>query len=139
MSFSPSTATTQIREIFESEITQAGGSVTDVFHDDSRLFLRSTLPAETDIRPRDRLRPGVALRAIDDAVLISPYTFRVVCSNGAIMAHAFQTRRLNWVSDGAAPYELLEASDQLRHAIRNCARPEAFEAAADQMRTALDS
>jgi hypothetical protein len=137
MTFSPSTA--QIHGIFQSEILSAGGKVTDVFDDGQRLFARSVLPDETDVRRGDRVRAGVALRAVDEQILVSPYTFRLVCSNGAIMAHAIQTRQIDRFLGEGDSWESDQVEEQLREAVRACAQPEAFETATGEMRTAMDA
>jgi len=134
MKFCPSTA--EIRSIFQREIVEAGGKVTDVFDDGVRLFARSVLPEITDLRPGDRIRAGVALRAIDDQIFVHPYTFRLVCTNGAIVAQAVQTRQLERAIDGG-PWETEEVGRQLCEAICQCARAEAFQSATRAMRTAM--
>jgi hypothetical protein len=103
MSFSPPTS--EIREIFQAQLSDAGGLVTDAFDDGRRLFLRGVLPNMTDVRLGDRIQAGVALRAVDDLVNIHPYTFRLVCSNGAIMAQAVQTATVERVAEGGLPWE----------------------------------
>src|SRR5215216_4320383 len=86
--------TQQTLEIFEEEMAAAGGTVHDEFHDGTRLFARSTLPAPIELAPGDRVQGGVAIRASEGEIAVHPYTFRQVCSNGAIHAHAVQTRRV---------------------------------------------
>src|SRR4051794_33924770 len=86
--------TRDIAEIFTEEIAMAGGTVSDSFDDGDRLYLRSILPPEMPVRQGDMLQGGVALMATTLEVHVHPYLFRQVCSNGAIRAHAVQTRRL---------------------------------------------
>lgn len=127
-----------IREAFEAEVTAIGGAVSDAYAEGSQLFLRSILPARTDVRPGDQMRAGVALRASGPQVLVHPYTFRQVCSNGAILAHAVQTRRVERVEESDLPWIGAERLEEVRQAVRACAAPEAFFAASQQMRTAAE-
>ena len=137
MKFAPSTD--EIRSIFESEIHKAGGKVTDVFDDGSRVLLRSVLPDADEIRRGDRVQGGVALRAMDDLILVHPYVFRQVCSNGAIMAQAVQTRKIERVMEGGLPWEIERPCEQLRDAVMACADPEVFQTATEQLRIAAHS
>ena len=128
----------EIREAFENELAAVGGAVSDAFDDGSHLFLRSILPASTDVRPGDRVRAGIALRASGRQVLVHPYTFRQVCSNGAILAQAVQTRRIERVEEPDLPWIAAERLEEVREAVRVCAAPEAFITASQQMRTAAE-
>jgi hypothetical protein len=95
------------------------------------------LPDEREVQHRDRVRGGVALRATEDDVWVHPYVFRQICSNGAIIARATQTRhieRSEFVSYDDAQAELAGA---VREAIQDCCSPEAFQNAADAMRSSV--
>jgi hypothetical protein len=132
-------APSQIESIFSEELTNAGGKVTDTFANRGLLFTRSTLPEFTEVAPKDRLQPGVALRANDAEIVVSPYIFRLVCTNGAIAARAVHSRRISrdeWFLDDQAESDL---QTTLRIAIRNCCQREAFAPPIDQMRQAIDS
>jgi len=122
--------TDEIRSIFADEISNQGGTVHDAFDDGARLFARSVLPDLAKIRPGDKVQGGVAIRATDQEITVHPYTFRLVCSNGAIMAQAVQTRRLV-ESDFFSPDQ---TETELREAICMCCAPEAFAQSAQQMR-----
>lgn len=137
MKLSPSLAS--IREIFESELSAAGGSVANRFEHGERLYLRGVLPALGEVRAGDRIHGGVALRAVDQQVLVHPYTFRQVCSNGAIMAQAIHTEAMERVEDSGLGCDGFEACERLRQAVRACADPAAFEAGLSQMRMATQS
>ena len=118
--------TQDIRKIFAHEVTQLGGSVSDAFDDGTRLFTRAILPNVQEVQSADRVNAGVALMALGDEIRVHPYLFRQVCTNGAIMAEAIQTRTLAmpaWSS------ELVSTTEELRHAIRACATPAAFASA----------
>lgn len=122
--------TEQIRTVFAEEIQSLGGTVHEAFDDGARLFARSVLPDTREIQRRDKVQGGVAIRATEEEITVHPYTFRQVCSNGAIMAQAVQTRRMV-ESDFFGADQTEEA---LREAIRVCAAPEAFAESARQMR-----
>jgi hypothetical protein len=123
-------STEQIGSIFREEIINAGGTVHECFDDGSRLFVRSILPSITEVLPGDRMQGGVALRASDAELSVHPYTFRLVCTNGAIHAHAIQSRQII-LGDSIDEMSL---QWELREAIRACCCAEAFVATADEMR-----
>src|SRR5215470_4590295 len=114
--------TDQINTIFSEEISAHGGKVHDTFEDGARLFARSILPPLAEVRPGDRIQAGVAIRASEQDVFVHPYTFRLVCRNGAIIAHAIQTRHIE-IGDVAEPVPVEWA---IREAIQACCTPEAF-------------
>src|SRR4051812_31388355 len=78
--------TQSLRIAFDDEVRTAGGHICDAYHDvdASRLFVRAVLPLDLDVRTRDRVQGGVAMRATDQDVSVHPYIFRIVCRNGAI-------------------------------------------------------
>ena len=131
-------APSQVAAVFAEEIKIAGGNVADVFEDKELLFARSVLPEFMEAAPNDRLQPGVAVRASDSDIVVHPYIFRLVCSNGAIMARALHSRRL--VRDGWFLDDLSESDLEttLRVAIRQCCHREAFAAPIARMRSASD-
>jgi hypothetical protein len=132
-------ATREIRECFVEEITALGGTVSDRYDDNHRLYLRSTLPKVLEVRPKDRMQGGVALRVADCQVLVHPYVFRQVCSNGAIFAQAIKTQRLQRVRDDAPIFEVEKVLDELREMVQACAAEEVFETTAEQIRSATEA
>jgi len=134
-------STSDISRAFADEITSLGGTVPDVYDDGERMFARGVLPADAEVRPGDHIRGGVALRVAGPQIQVHPYTFRQVCSNGAIAAQALESRRLERIeaAEVAAP-----TSDtgvvmiDLRLAVRACAAPEAFAVTTRQMRSATE-
>ena len=131
----------EIRDAFTDEITSLGGVVSNVFDDDVRLFARSVLPAQADVRASDAVNAGVALRATGSEIVVSPYTFRQVCSNGAIAAHVTQSRRLERIACGEAlrpAYDSAVTLLDVRGAARACAATDVFAGAVDTMRSATD-
>jgi hypothetical protein len=127
-----SLSTARVRGIFEAELKEVGGKVIDCFEDEERLFLRAVLPEMVEIRKGDGINAGVALRAFGTFVMVHPYTFRRVCSNGAIMAHANDTRMIRRLLDGDAEIDY----EEFRETVRECVKPAAFERAVGQMRQA---
>jgi hypothetical protein len=122
-------------EIFSQEIAGAGGQICGLFQDDACAFVRSVLPPSIDVAAGDKLKGGVALRATDEEISVHPYVFRLVCTNGAIMAQAIESVSIS--REESFLGEDVETS--LRCAVQACARPEAFANAANQMRSAKHS
>jgi hypothetical protein len=132
--------TTQIKDCFVQEITDAGGTVRDAYDANGLLFLRATLPMAWEVRPRDQVQGGVALRTLGHQVLVHPYVFRQVCRNGAIVAQAIQTRRVDRVEPDfpgqeEPPVEILA---ELGEALRSCCAEEVFTAYTEEMRSACE-
>ena len=133
MAFDDPLTTSHVHSQFAEEVQAAGGTMTDVFDDGLRLLARSVLPAVAEVRPGDRVQGGVAVRACEGQVWVHPYVFRQVCRNGAIAAHAVQTRHLADLD--VLPAE--EADEAVREAVRACCAPEAFATASGEMRSAV--
>jgi hypothetical protein len=131
--YSESLTSARILDIFREEITAVGGTVTDTFHDQERLFTRSLLPRIAEVQRNDQVQAGVALRALGPEICLHPYVFRLVCRNGAIMAQAMQARHLCELH----LHNSDEAESLIREAIQGCCVPEAFTNASQQMRSAL--
>ena len=121
-------STKRLRRVLESEIGAAGGKVKDVFDDGQRLFMRSVLPRICEVRPKDRMQGGVALKYVGQ-VVISPYVFRKVCENGAIWAHSLQSTRIAVDS----------AETDIREAVQACCAPEVFAANIEEVRRSLNA
>ena len=124
--------TQEILEAFTEEISAREGKVTETFHQPGQLFIRSVFPQMEEIRARDHVQSGVALRATDSAACVYPYVFRLVCRNGAIMAHAAEGREIPNLDS----LPTFEAVSLVREAVESCCERDAFAAAAEQMRTA---
>ena len=133
--------TGRILETFADEITSLGGSVPDAYDDGQRLFARGVLPVHGDVHPGDSVQAGVAIRASGPDILVHPYTFRQICTNGAIAAHALQTRRLERIASAGvfiATYDVAVALTDLCLAVRASAAPEAFDTSLQEMRSASE-
>jgi hypothetical protein len=124
--------TAEIGALFADEVTAAGGTVSETFNDGVRLFTRSVLPHVRPVRTGDPVQAGVALRAGEGGVWVHPYVFRQVCRNGAIIAHALQTRHLEADEFGSPE----GARFAVREAVRACCDEETFAHAARAMRSA---
>jgi hypothetical protein len=132
---------TQIREVFAEEVAALGGDINGVYQDEHRLYARAVLPQAADVRPGDQLNAGIAVRVAGPEILVHPYTFRQVCTNGAIAAHALQSRRLERVmaTEVFAPaYEVAATLNGFRLAMRSCAAPEVFATITAEMRSAAE-
>jgi hypothetical protein len=125
-------STSRIATIFAGEIESAGGSINNTFDDGRRLFIRAILPRVEEVRSGDGIKGGVALRADDMQAWVHPYTFRLVCQNGAIRSHAIQTHSVVLGEDDFST-EL-----ELREAIRVCTAPAVFMEGVDEMRSATE-
>lgn len=124
--------TQEILEAFTEEISAREGKVTETFHQPGALFVRAVFPQTEEIRARDKVQGGVALRATDTVAWVYPYVFRLVCKNGAIMAHATEGREIPNLDIMPA----FEAVSLVREVVESCCERNAFATAAEQMRTA---
>jgi hypothetical protein len=128
-------STHDIFQVFGEEVGRLGGRVSDAFDDHERLFARSILPDEREVRRGDRLQGGVALLAAEHEIRVHPYVFRQVCANGAILAQAVQTRRIElpeWSGDVEAVFA------GVRETVRACGAGEVFAGGVGEIRSALD-
>ena len=125
-------STTDIQEAFRTEIQEAGGTVLDAFDDSRRLFARSVLPGLEEVRPRDKVQGGVALRALETEVCVHPYVYRLVCRNGAIAAHALESRCIK-ADDVPDPEDAIAT---IRETVQACCADDVFTARAGEMRSA---
>jgi hypothetical protein len=130
--------THDVSDAFREEIASLGGTVTDVVLDERYLLARAVLARSAEVRPGDRINGGVAIRAIGAEVMVHPYTFRQVCTNGAIAAQALESRRVVRVEGYVSSYDVALMLEEIQEAIRTSARPEAFTRSTDQMRGAME-
>jgi hypothetical protein len=133
--------TPDIRTAFAEEIESLSGRVTHTYDDGKRLFARAALPPTVEIHPGDHVRGGVAVHAGGSCIEVYPYTFRLICSNGAIAAQALEGKRLERVrgTEVVAPsYDVAVVLSELRVAVCACASPTAFASTTRQMRTATE-
>jgi hypothetical protein len=129
----------ELRDVFAEEVSRAGGKVQDVFDDSRLLFLRATVERLSgEVRPGDAVRGGVALRTRGADVLVHPYTYRLVCRNGAILARAEGTRAVRRAESWAPGESVAEAIEAVREAIRIACSPAAFGKSLEGMRAAAE-
>jgi hypothetical protein len=126
----------EILEALEQEVRDLGGNVPDVYAEGDLLYARAVLPGAAEARPGDRIHGGVAVRTHDTEILIHPYSYRVVCTNGAIAAFATGSRVVERVEVAAPGTAINAVLDELRAAIRAAAAPAALEVTIGAMRTA---
>jgi len=124
--------TQEILEVFTEKISACEGKVTETFHQPGLLLVRSVFAQGEEIRAGDKVQGGVALRATDTAAWVYPYVFRLVCKNGAIMAHATEGREIPNL--GSVP--VFEAVSLVSESVESCCERNVFATAAEQMRTA---
>ena len=135
--FLPSTR--EIRDAVAEEIATLGGVVSDVFDDGQRLFVRAVLVSDAAVQPGDTIRAGIAVRVTGSEIAVHPYTYRQICTNGAIAAHALESRiveRVEQTEVFAPASELALTWKNFREAIRACASKDAFETVIGEMRSA---
>ena len=119
-----------VLSLFQEEVADLGGRVTDKACDERRLFVRAVLPEEAEVVSGDTVKAGVALRCANLEIEIRPYVFRKVCRNGAIVAHSTMGRQID-VSLVADPASTLL---EVRQAVRAAAAREAFDEFVHAMR-----
>jgi hypothetical protein len=129
MSLTPLLNTAEIRALFASELARSGGSVSDTFDDGQRLFVRSILPRSGDVYVGETMHSGVALRSDSHTLHVHPYVFRQLCRNGAIIAHALQSREIE-AEEHTTKEELAAA---IREAVSACCEKEAFSTAMEEI------
>jgi hypothetical protein len=119
------------------ELGLMGGAIREKFDDGRRLFLRAILPLAEEVRPKDVVEGGIAVKAGKKGIQVHPYVFRQVCRNGAIMPHQVDKARRIQRVDFAASSEAIQGVDrQLREAVRACSAAEVFSRAAGQIKSA---
>ena len=131
-------AAPEILEAFEHEVRELGGTVRDVYAEGDLLFARAILPDEMDVRPGDRVHAGVAVRTHDTEILVHPYTYRVVCTNGSINVSALGSRVVQRVELAAPTIVIDGVLDDLREAIHASGSPTALQYTVGAMRSAAE-
>ena len=130
-----------IGAVFTEECTSLGATAIDTYEDDRRLFQRAVVTPGVDVRPGDPIRGGIALRAVGSAVDVHPYTWRQVCTNGAIRATTTDTFRVARIEVEAVSASAAFVGDfvaELRRAIQTCADRRYLVESRDAMRGAAE-
>lgn len=126
-----STATTNT--VFAEEMSALGGRILDTLDDGKRLYARAMLPAVEEVQPQDKLQGGVALRATDDEVVLCPFVFRQVCTNGLVVSQSGQARRFTLGQfDRVEPFLF-----EFRFAIQSACQLDEFRSNVERMRASL--
>src|SRR3954470_17163949 len=128
-------STREVCEAFADEVGAMGGRISEAYDDGERLFGRSILPDEREVRRGDGVHGGVALMMGDREIRIHPYVFRKGCSNGAIMAQSVQTRRIELPTD-EDPHD--NVMGEVRETIRACGDPDVFAQSVGEIRSSVD-
>ena len=131
-------AAPEILETFEHEVRDLGGTLRDVYAEGDLAYARAVLANALDLRPGDRIHGGVAVRTHDTEVLVHPYSYRVVCTNGAIAAFATGSRVIERVGVAAPTTVINGVLDELRGAVRACAASPALDITVRTMRSAAE-
>ena len=129
-------ATGTIARAFADEIVALGGEIHDSFDDGQCVYVRAVLQRHDDVRHGDVIQAGVALRVVGASILVDPYTFRLVCSNGAIAMSTERSHRARRVEIGWAVDVVDAVLDDVRLLVRDCAQPAEFAAFVGRMRSA---
>lgn len=129
-------ATQDVHALVAEQVDQFGGEMRFCFDNGTQLFLQALLPLVQDVRPRDSVQAGIGVMAADEEILVQPYAFRKVCSNGMMLPHALETRHIPRVDLAASSEAVEEITTTLCEAVRACADPEVFSTAVGQMRSA---
>jgi len=125
-----------VRTVFSDRVAALGGEVKDIFEDEGLLLARSVLPRELEVKPRDKVRCGVAVRFAGCELCVHPYTLRQVCTNGAIMVRSSRCVRVE-ITPQSVPCDVL---GELEEAIAQCASPgAATEAVATMSGSTMDT
>jgi hypothetical protein len=130
MLFKEGLTTARVLAVFAEEVRARRGEVTQTFDDSKRLFSRAVLPHVAEVGPGDHIRGGMAIKATGDGVWLYPYTFRRICSNGAIVARTLEEHP---IADPhlQQPELVLEA---VRSTVEACCKAEVFTHAFGEMR-----
>lgn len=131
-------AAPEVLEAFEDEVRELGGTVRDVYAEGDLLFARAILPDEMEARPGDRVHGGVAVRSHDTEILVHPYTYRVICTNGAISASSLGSRVVQRVELAAPTIVVNGVLHDLREAIHASGNPTSLHGTVRAMRSAAE-
>ncbi len=125
----------RVRSTFFEAVTRNGGSVKEVLQDQDSVIVRALLPGIAEVRPGDVHQQGIAMRCLGRAIELHPYTFREVCSNGAIMAQSIDSLRLERVES----WDTSQSADvliDLHQAVTACAKGDGFRSCIHDMQAA---
>ena len=137
---------THALKTFSEEINNRSGKILEEYRRNERAFVRSLLPNQTEVKTKDVLQAGVAMKVTPVSIELHPYVYRQVCSNGCIFGKSTQSHKLRQAEyffhgevDGKAGETIAstEVDAWLRRAVDACCRSEAFYDSAQKFHTAL--
>jgi hypothetical protein len=131
----------QIAQEFASEIELLKGNVIDSVADAGRLYMRALVPGGASPRAGDLIRWGVAIRVSGPDVGVYPFTYRTICTNGAIQVESIASHMMSRVAtERVLPAAATGALSlgELSAAVRACAAPEVFTAILGTLRSATE-
>jgi hypothetical protein len=132
MRFESSLSTADVLEAFTEAVADRGGRVADALDDGRRLFARSDLPELREVRPGDKVQGGVAVKATATGVCLYPYVFRLVCTNGAIIAETLGAATV----DDSELLDVYSGRQAVRDAVEACGDPDVFATNVRRMQSA---
>ena len=130
--------TDELEAVFEREVRKLGGRVTDRFDDGERLFVRAVLNDKDEVRRGDTIRSGICMKAVGPEIAVAPYTFRKVCSNGAIHSETIGLRSIDRYESTTLHDNVDEVLVDVANAVSACANPSTFRLVVSQMRRATN-
>jgi hypothetical protein len=110
----------EIESVFTKEVAPYGGTIWDRFCEGQRLYVRSVYPQVREVLAGDHIQRGVALRVLDDAVVIYPYLFRQSGQNGAILAGVTDVRQIQRVKSRGTAAQVAEVLAELGRLVHAC-------------------
>jgi hypothetical protein len=128
----------EIEAAFQQAIAPYGGVIWDRYGDDERLFVRSVYPHVREFMPGDQFQRGVAIRVTGETIVVHPYLFRQVCQNGAILAWAVDSRRIDRVKSRSTLAQVSMVLTDVGLAVQACSEELVLHQAADRMRLAAE-
>jgi hypothetical protein len=131
-----------IAAVFEQECRERGAAGVDCYQNDGRLIARAVFGPARAVRPGDEIRGGVAIRVEGAEVVVHPFTWRQVCTNGAIAPLVHGSHRIERLEVDVATVSAAFTGavvEELRSAIAICADPALLGETVDSMRSATDA
>lgn len=123
-----------IKQLFEEQIQQRfGGQIVESIIVDDCLMARAKYQSSDEVRVGDQVNAGCAIRVVEEQVTVHSFTYRKVCSNGAIAPNVVnqgRTCRLTEDEQWKSNYCLEEIErhiDEMSHPIK-------FQQTVEQMR-----
>jgi hypothetical protein len=135
-------ALADITAIVEEECTARGAPSVDCYCDEQRLIARAIFGPAQSVQPGDEVRGGIAVRATGPNIFVHPFTWRQVCTNGAIAPMVLGTQHVERieVEPSVASAAFVGGSiAELRAAIDYAAAPERLTESVGCMRGALEA